>query len=117
MLKPEFEKNDVTVTNFTASIVLNVGMSFVLGILAHFVAVVFGLKTAGILVLTFIAVVAGSLAGLILTLLTFYFAVIVYRRGLDPDNVLAPALATVGDALTIVCLLIAVKAVLYLGLL
>jgi len=117
LLKPEFEKNDVTVTNFTASIVLNVGMSFVLGILAHFVAVVFGLKTAGILVLTFIAVVAGSLAGLILTLLTFYFAVIVYRRGLDPDNVLAPALATVGDALTIVCLLIAVKAVLYLGLL
>jgi len=116
LLKPEFEKNDVTVTNFMASIVLNIGMSFLLGIMAHFVGILFGLKTAGVLVLTFISVVAGTLAGFMLTILTFYFAVMVYRRGLDPDNVLAPTLATVGDALTVVCLLIAVKAVLYLGL-
>lgn len=116
LLKPEFGRNDVTVTNFTASMILNVGMSVLLGVLAHFVAIVFSFKTAGILALTTISVVAGTLAGFMLTILTFYFAVIVYRRGLDPDNVLAPALATVGDALTIVCLLVAVKVVLYLGL-
>ena len=116
LLKPSLEINEVTKTNFVASLTLNVSMSFLLGIVAHAVSIMMGGESAGVVALTSIALITGLLAGIALSLLTFYFAVMVYRRGLDPDNVLAPSLATVGDVFTIICLLIAVRIVQFGGL-
>ena len=108
--------DDVVRTNFTASMILNILMSFFLGVLSHYFSVFAGLPTAGIFVLTLISLIAGTLAGFILTVLTFFFAIETHKHGMDPDNVLAPSLATIGDISTILCLLFAVRVAMIGGL-
>ncbi|MBU1940185.1 MAG: magnesium transporter, partial [Candidatus Thermoplasmatota archaeon] len=56
------------------------------------------------LVLILIVILAGSLSGIILAVLTIGIIFIVFKRGYDPDNITGPALATFGDIITILCI-------------
>lgn len=87
-----------------AAIVLSVLFSAAAGVLAHITTILLGLPSAGLLLLTLIATVAGTISGLLLVGVTFGVIVVATWRGLDPDNVTTPALATVGDILTMVVL-------------
>ncbi|MFN4133259.1 MAG: magnesium transporter, partial [Candidatus Hadarchaeales archaeon] len=60
------------------------------------------------LLLLFIATASSLLSGVILAFLTALISIISYRHGLDPDNIVAPLIATVGDYLTILCIFITV---------
>lgn len=111
LINSELKWNKPLSDNFWASIILNVVMSFLLGIIAFLTCVATGCREASIIQLTAISLIAGTLAGLILTLLSIFLALITFARGLDPDNVLMPSLSTVGDIITVLCLLIAVRIV------
>ena len=114
LISPELRWNKPLSDNFWASIILNVVMSFLLGIVAFLTCVATGYEGASVIQLTAISLIAGTLAGLILTFLSIFLALVTFSRGLDPDNVLMPSLSTVGDIITILCLLVAVRIVRYL---
>ena len=97
-------KKPIVKENFYASMLLNLIMSVALGIFAYFVAILVGISTASIVVLTFIAVVAGIISGFFLVFLTIFLAVFTASKGMDPDNVLTPTVATIGDIFTILFL-------------
>lgn len=112
LISPELKWNKPLSDNFWASIILNIIMSFLLGILAFLTYVAAGYdEPASVIQLTAISLIAGTLAGLLLTFLSIFLALITFSHGLDPDNVLMPSLSTVGDIITILCLLMAVKIV------
>jgi mgtE-like transporter len=96
-------KKPIVKENIYASMVLNLGLSFVLGIFAYFVATLAGVA-ADVLVLTFVAVVAGFLSGFFLVFLTIFLAIFTSSKGMDPDNVLSPTVATIGDIFTVLFL-------------
>ncbi|MBD3388510.1 MAG: divalent cation transporter [Candidatus Altiarchaeales archaeon] len=114
LIQPELRWNRVLGDNLLASLVLNTLMAFFSGVVAYFAYTFTGnadKMPASMADLTLIALIAGTLAGLLLSGLTISFALITYSRGLDPDNVLAPSLATVGDIITVLCLYMAIQVV------
>lgn len=94
--------------NLASSLILSVIASATIGVLAFVVNVLTGAQTIGVLELTTIAVLAGFLSGLILAFLTVLVAITAYARGLDPDNVTSPTMATIGDFMTVACIYLAV---------
>ncbi len=108
LVEPELKlaifRKPIVKENIYASMCLNIIMSFFLGIFAYLIAIMTGVTTASILILTFIAVVAGVLSGLFLVFLTVFLAVFTSSRGMDPDNVLTPTVATIGDIFTVLFL-------------
>lgn len=115
LIEPHFNwRNTVLKDNFIAAMALNVVMSLALGVIAYESYVLFGMQDqmpASVIDLTLIALIAGTTAGVFLTILSMVLAISTYSRGWDPDNVLAPSLATVGDITTVLCLAIAAKIV------
>lgn len=110
LIKPELKGSKILYENYLAAMILNVVMSFLLGIIAYSAYVLAGFKEPiSIIQLTLIALIAGTLAGIIMTIFTVLLAIFTYAKGLDPDNVLMPSLSTVGDIITVFCLLLAVK--------
>lgn len=93
--------NDEMKENLKASITLSVIMSFVAGLLAY--ATTFALGRSSFKIVA-IAVIAGSLAGLILAFITMAIILYAFRKGLDPDNVTGPSLSTFGDIITLGCI-------------
>jgi mgtE-like transporter len=85
--------------NIKASLTLSILMSFIAGILAT----VFIWSSSSWKIIL-IAVLAGSIAGLILAFITIAIILYSFRRGLDPDNVTGPSLSTFGDLITLGCI-------------
>ncbi len=96
--------NDETKENFIASLGLGIIMAAIAGVLAHITCLALGLRSAGALKLIGIALLAGTMAGVILAFLTIGVIILAFRRGYDPDNITAPSLATVGDMITLGCI-------------
>jgi len=112
LIQPELKWNKTLSENLVASLVLNTLMAFFSGIVSYYAYSLTGYADkapANIFHLTLIALIAGTMAGVLLSGLTISIALITYSKGLDPDNVLAPSLATVGDILTVLCLVVSIK--------
>ena len=117
LIHPELKWNKTLSINLQASLILNTLMSIISGFLAYISYMLFlspGESPASLPQLVLISFFSGSLAGLILSLLTVSLALLTYSRGLDPDNILAPSLATIGDIITVLCLLLSIMVVGYI---
>jgi cation transporter-like permease len=79
-------------------------MSTIAGFLAYVTTVVMGQSSVSMLKIVAIAVLAGSIAGAILVIITLGIVLFAFKRGLDPDNVTGPSLATFGDIITLGCI-------------
>ncbi|MDW7732564.1 MAG: magnesium transporter [Methanolobus sp.] len=110
----KIDRNPELMNNVSGSLVLSAIMSFILGLLGHFVTVALGMQSAGPLTLTLIAVLAGVSSGLILAFVAVLLALGMFRFGFDPDNVVTPAIATIGDIVSMIMIFFAAKAVLLL---
>lgn len=89
-----------------AAVLLSLSLSALAGALAYLTSLLLGFAPASLGKLVLIATVAGTVAGILQVTVTFGILLIAFRRGLDPDNVTAPTLATVGDILTVFLLFV-----------
>lgn len=107
-------------SNVKASLVLVTVMSFLLGLGAwgatQLVSFTTLLSYGVVLVSTMtlprfitVSMVTALLASLVQVTTTVLVALIAHARGLDPDNVTIPVVATVGDILTVACLLASIN--------
>src|SRR6056297_1168333 len=80
----KIERNPELLNNIGGSLLLSLLLSFVLGLLGHFMTIALGLESAGALTLTLIAVMAGLSSGLILSVIATFFAIGMFRFGFDP---------------------------------
>lgn len=108
LIRPRLELSAEIKINLVSSLILSVIASATIGAFAFGINVLTGAPTIGVLELIVIAVLAGFISGLILAFLTVLVAITSYARGWDPDNVTSPAMAAIGDFVTIVCIYLAV---------
>ncbi|WP_094228573.1 magnesium transporter [Methanolobus psychrotolerans] len=110
----KIDRNPELINNVSGSLLLSLIMSFILGIVGHLVTVGLGLQSAGAFTLILIAVIAGVTSGLILSFVAVLLALGMFRFGFDPDNVVTPAIATIGDIVSMIMLFLSAKVVLML---
>ncbi|PKK86334.1 MAG: divalent cation transporter [Thermoplasmata archaeon HGW-Thermoplasmata-1] len=91
-------------TNVNSSLILSVIMSLMVGLIAYATCRIFGVAGADASNIILIALIAGTVSGVILALLTVGIILLAFRFSLDPDNVTGPALATFGDIITMLCI-------------
>ena len=98
--------------NLFISILIGLITYAVLAILIYFIAL-FGGVSMGISLLEFVFIIlgAGVLLLLIISLTSILTAFISFKKGLDPDDMVAPIVTTVGDTLGIVFLFLLIGVV------
>jgi mgtE-like transporter len=91
--------------NLLISLLIGIITYFILAIVIYFVAL-FGNLTKGIALIEFIAifVLTGFLLICIVALVSVLTAFLSFKRGLDPDDMVAPVVTTVGDIMGILFL-------------
>ena len=102
--------------NMEISITLSLLMSFMLAVFAWLVCSFTSTACMGLLNFIMISVLTGIMSGVVLSMITAGIAIFSCRHGLDPDNTTLPSSASIGDIITIICLLVSVKLVLGLGI-
>ena len=89
--------------NILCSFILSFIFSIIIGILSYILSYILGVSPDPFK-LILIVISAGIISAIFLTLLTIGIIYLVFKRGLDPDNITGPALATFGDMITMGCI-------------
>ncbi len=103
--------------NIYATLILSLTTSCILSLLAYFTSVILGVTGITFFDLFMITVVAGTIAGITQLFITITTALYSHKRGLDPDNITTPILATLGDIVSIICIFGAIRLVLWVKIL
>ena len=114
----KIERNKELTNNIAASLTLSFIMAVILGFAGHYASVFLGLPSQeGPMILVLIAVIAGLISGIILSGVAAILATAMFRFGIDPDNVVTPALGTIGDIVTMLAILGGARVVIWLSIL
>ncbi|MCD5424987.1 MAG: magnesium transporter [Methanosarcinaceae archaeon] len=107
----KIENNPELNNNALSSIILSVILSIWLGILGHYMTLALGFESVGVFTLVAIAVFAGVTSGIILTIVAIISAIYMFKFGFDPDNMVSPAMSTIGDITAMLMIYVAVRLV------
>ncbi|RLJ00354.1 MAG: hypothetical protein DRP03_00465 [Candidatus Aenigmatarchaeota archaeon] len=109
-IKPYFHMNRDIKANIYSSLILSFIASFLLSVFAFILTLIIGLNVSFVALLL-ISLISGIIAGVVLTFLTIFIAFLSFRRGMDPDDITIPFVATIGDIFTIFSLIVAIGVV------
>jgi mgtE-like transporter len=101
------ERSGVLYQNIYAATLLTVATSVAIGLLARSIAALLGQATVSVWDLIVVALVGGLLSSAFVLAFTVYLSAASFRRGWDLDSVGATLITTVGDVVTLPCLLAA----------
>lgn len=107
IIKPNKFKTKIIKGNLSASFLLAIIVSFILGLIAFlfnfFILRIFILK------IIFIPLIAGIMANSIEIILTLFTTFYLFKKGHDPNNIMGPFLTSTGDITSIISLLIVIS--------
>ncbi len=106
LVKPHFRRSELLMRNIHSMLIISVIAFAVLGIAAATVNSMFSAGPVSFILFPVITLTAGLITVLILMFGSIFTSYIVYRHGIDPDNVVVPILTTVGDFVGISVLLL-----------
>jgi mgtE-like transporter len=116
LVEPRFSTGDERVNAAVAAALGNgVLVSGIAAVLAVALLAVLGRPSATLPTLVAIALLAGLISGILLTVAVVSVVFVGYRRGLNPDTLAGPVVTTTGDVVGIATLLAATRLVLALG--
>ncbi|HII02876.1 TPA: divalent cation transporter [Methanosarcinaceae archaeon] len=111
----DIDRNNPELTNnINGSLLLGFFMAVLLGLLGHLFTLALGFESAGAFKLILISVIAALTSGIILSVVAVLLAIGMFRFGFDPDNVVTPSIATIGDIVSMFMLFVAAKLVVML---
>jgi mgtE-like transporter len=116
LVDPTFSTDDKRVNAAVAAALANgVMVSGIAAFLTVALLAVLGRPAAPLSTLVAIALLAGLISGVLLTVAVVSVVFVGYRRGLNPDTLAGPVVTTTGDVVGIATLLVATRLVLALG--
>lgn len=116
IIEPRLRLSKELVQNLIGTLVLSLVLSGLIGCLAHFMCLLFGFASAGLVILLLLSLIAGILSSLIVILITVVMTIRVYQRGLDPDVIMGPFITTLGDIISVPCLFVAALMLMSVGM-
>ncbi len=87
--------------NIIATLFLGITISLIAGFFAFLTCLILGIQSASLKIFLIIALISGAISSILLLIITIGVIILAFRKGYDPDNITAPALATIGDFITI----------------
>lgn len=107
-LEPNYRLKGIALEEVLASFTLGILQSLLIGIFAYFVSLFMGVNPS-LPHLLVIFILAGFLSNVIMITVTFFSDIWLYRRGIDPDNVIGPYITSIGDTVGLLTIIASAK--------
>jgi mgtE-like transporter len=105
-LEPTRAPNRTTWENFAIIYIFSIWVFTLVGVTSHFVAVILGLGSPGLLQMVLLSLSAGFVTVTILNFISYYVAIYAYKFGLDPDDHSIPLTSSAIDAIGAISLMV-----------
>ena len=114
-ISPEFKRSDLLDENITASIILTMVLSVLLGVIAKVICMIFGFESISLYDFVLLSFIAGLISTIIMLPITMFISLKSFEGGWDPDNITTPFIAAIGDFFTLPAIILSVLIVNFIG--
>ena len=114
-ISPEFKRSDLLDENITASIILTMVLSVLLGAIAKVICIIFGFESISLYDFVLISFIAGLISTIVMLPITMFISLKSFEGGWDPDNITTPFIAAIGDFFTLPAIILSVLIVNMIG--
>lgn len=114
-LSPEFKRSDILDENITASLILTMVLSVLLGVIAKIICIIFKFPSISLYDFVLISFIAGLVSTVIMLPITMFISLKSFEGGWDPDNITTPFIAAIGDFFTLPAIILSVLVVNFIG--
>lgn len=108
ILTPEFKKSEILTNNILASLILTLGLSLSLAIIAKIICIIFHFESISFVDFALISILAGIISSIIMLPITMFISLKSFQNGWDPDNITSPIIAGLGDLFTLPAIILAI---------
>ncbi|AEA47450.1 MgtE integral membrane region [Archaeoglobus veneficus SNP6] len=109
LLEPSIKPQKDVLLNFGAMHVIALVIFSLVGVIGYAVNVMLSLPTIPLIEMVLVTLLAGQLLMLMIDAMSYYFSIISFKKGLDPDNVGIPLITSFMDVLGTACYVVALK--------
>ncbi len=109
ILTPNLKIDSRVLPHFVSMHLLGIVTFAMVGLFGQIVNVMLNLPTISTLKLILVTIVAGQILIVLLNFMSYYFSILSFMKGLDPDNVGIPLITSLMDVLGSFCLILALK--------
>ncbi|RLI84779.1 MAG: hypothetical protein DRO98_08240, partial [Archaeoglobales archaeon] len=109
ILEPRIKPQKDVLLNFGAMHVISLPIFLLVGVIGYMVNVGLSLPTIPPVEMVFVTIFAGQLLMLLIDVMSYYFSVLSFKKGFDPDNVGIPLITSFMDVLGTACYVISLK--------
>lgn len=109
LIEPAFRRDERLLNAAAAAILNGLFASTVAAVFTHLLLASLGRPVAPLGTLLFVALLGGLLAGVALTVVIVVVIFLGFRRGLNPDDLVGPAMTTAGDVFGMATLYLATR--------
>ena len=115
-ISPEFKRSDLLDENITASIILTMALSVLLGAIAKVICILFNFPSISLFDFVLISFIAGLISTVIMLPITMFISLKSFEGGWDPDNITTPLIAAFGDFFTLPAIVAAIYVVQFVSI-
>ncbi|MDR3063145.1 MAG: magnesium transporter [Methanobrevibacter sp.] len=101
ILSPELKKSKILNENIFSSIILTLILSIFLAILAKAICILFNFHSMDLIDFLLISIFTGLISSFIMLPITLIISLKSFEHGWDPDNIVNPLIAALGDVFTL----------------
>ena len=105
-LEPTRTPSRTTWENFAIIYIFSIWVFTLVGVTAHFVSILLGLSSPGLLEMILLSLSAGLITVTVLNFIAYYVAIYAYKFGLDPDDHSIPLTSSAIDAVGAISLMV-----------
>jgi len=109
ILEPRIKPQKDVLLNFGAMHLVSLPIFLLVGVIGYMVNVGLSLPTIPPVEMVFVTIFAGQLLMLLIDVMSYYFSVLSFKKGFDPDNVGIPLITSFMDVLGTACYVISLK--------
>ena len=102
----KFSRNSELGDNLRSSLIMTIIISVALALFGKVICLLTGTEAIGVVEMVIISVISGTVAGIVVTALGVVISLFCYKKQLDLDMIGAPAVTTIGDMITLPCLVV-----------
>ncbi len=109
LLEPRIKPQKDVVLNFGAMHAVSFPIFLLVGVFGYTVNMTLSLPTVSLGEMIFVTLVAGQLLMLLIDAMSYYFSILSFKKGLDPDNIGIPLITSFMDILGTACYIISLR--------
>jgi len=115
LIEPKIVFDKRVKLNILISLILSTFVNMMIGIFSYLSCIIMQVEGAVLWKLALLGAISGAVASILVGPFVIFLSIIIFKKGVDPDNVMGPIVTSIGDITAVISLFLVAQLILWVS--